>query len=65
MNTAIAIGSRYEKIGRQRIVWTIDSIIDLPRGNRLVRLVEVGGLGRVTISADDLIARHGFSATSA
>lgn len=61
-NLPIAIGSRFEMAGRQRTVWKVESVIEVPRAGRMVRLAQEGGLGKITLRAEELFGRHGLTA---
>jgi len=59
----IAVGDLFESNGRRRTFWTVEAVTKVPRQGTLVRLAEIEGLGRVTISALDLDILCGFRST--
>ncbi|MDR3438308.1 hypothetical protein [Telmatospirillum sp.] len=53
-NKSIHIGDLFLSDGRQRPVWVVDSIINMPRGETMIRLALVDGIAKVTIPAINL-----------
>ena len=56
----IAVGDLYISEGRHRMVWTVASIVTVPKSGTMVRLAQVDGEARVTLSVADLSTGHGF-----
>ncbi|WP_184263682.1 hypothetical protein [Novispirillum itersonii] len=58
---SVAVGDLYETEGRRRTTWVVQSVVDAPHQGTLVRLVQVDGLGKVTIPISDLGYAGGFT----
>jgi hypothetical protein len=53
-NRTIHVGDLFLSDGRQRPVWVVDSIINMPRGETMIRLALVDGVAKVTVPAVSL-----------
>jgi hypothetical protein len=51
----IRLGDLYEMSGRQRTIWTVGKLLNARNLPLQAEMSQVGGLGRVTVSLDDLI----------
>jgi hypothetical protein len=58
---AVALGDLYQSDGRSRTVWSVDSIIDVPKSGTMVRLTKIDGYGSVTVHASQLGVSGGFT----
>lgn len=56
----VQLGDVYESGNRSRVVWSVDGLISVPGRGQIVRLVQVDGLGKVMLTADDLMCQQGF-----
>jgi hypothetical protein len=56
----VAVGDLYESDGRNRDVWVVDSIINVPKSGTMVRLSMVDGIAKITVSATNLGTMPGF-----
>jgi hypothetical protein len=56
----VRLGDVYESGNRSRVVWSVDGVITVPGLGQIVRLVQVDGLGKLMLSADDLMCQNGF-----
>lgn len=60
----ISIGDLYQSDGRSKAVWSVDSIINVPRSGAMVRLTKVDEYGSVTVHASQLGVGSGFTKIS-
>ena len=56
----VALGDLYVSEGRNRMIWTLASIVTVPKIGTMVRLAQVDGEGRVTLSVSNLSGGYGF-----
>ena len=56
----VAIGDLYESDGRNRDVWVVDSIINVPKSGTMVRLSMVDGIAKITLPLHNLGISQGF-----
>ncbi|SEH25219.1 hypothetical protein [Magnetospirillum fulvum] len=56
----VQLGDVYESGNRSRVVWSVDGLISVPGLGQIVRLVQIDGLGKVMLTADDLMCQQGF-----
>lgn len=58
---AVTLGDLYQSDGRSRTVWSVDSIIDVPKSGTMVRLAKIDGYGSVTVHLSQLGVGSGFT----